>query len=513
MIKIRTREYTGPSPHAVAIRGRNPSKRPPEHLILERRKQDDKLAESVRQTEDLLATDIKLRWENSTTNKIHHNTVQRRLDCRLRGRQLELEERRQELRKILAEEDAYYIAQANSLKETLEEKQERMRKKAQELRAKREAERQKIVATKLDEQWKNQCEELRSVLSRRDQDQVCIERQHQLNVLAEMELERQAEEEMYAELWERDRLAKAAREERESQSAMERTYAMLDTLQQQRRENTIRREAEKRQIFHEAKEMQDDSLQLQEEMKKLSDIRLHKKMNYKKSLEKQIQIRSRAKKRDAKEELAHDSEVLTKAELDTERENIEAQKKKETRRLEEHKYRIYLEEQRKIEQQKEKEIEDFIQADVDKQKKKDAEKRRRKREARATYLQEVLNVRKQQVEQRREEQEEERKNEDIERERINRIIHDHSKIQKEDDKHKKIINRNYARDLVSQIEYQKERKRAEKVLEQREYEIGLLTEQSYESRLREVLERQNIQKIHPLRQHAMNNGRTIIFKD
>lgn len=133
---------------------------------------------------------------------------------------LELEERRQELRVMLAQEDRENTARAESLGETIEEKQARMRSKAQMLKQKREEERQKIVTEKLDLLWQNQCEELRSMLSRRHQDQVCLERKHQLNLIAEMEREKQAEEAMYAELWERDRLAKAAREEKEAQDAM-----------------------------------------------------------------------------------------------------------------------------------------------------------------------------------------------------------------------------------------------------------------------------------------------------
>ena len=121
---------------------------------------------------------------------------------------------------MLADEESHYIQQAYSMKETMEEKQARMRKKAAELKQKRETERKKTVVEKLDQQWQNQCEELRSVLTRRHQDQVCLERQHQLVQAAEIEREHQAEDMMYAELWERDRLAKAAREEKEANEAM-----------------------------------------------------------------------------------------------------------------------------------------------------------------------------------------------------------------------------------------------------------------------------------------------------
>ena len=70
--------------------------------------------------------------------------------------------------------------------------------------------------------FRDQCEELRSIQSRRQQDEVCIDRVEQIAIKAELERKRQEEEEMYAQLWEKDRLAKAAREEKEAQQQIER---------------------------------------------------------------------------------------------------------------------------------------------------------------------------------------------------------------------------------------------------------------------------------------------------
>ena len=59
-------------------------------------------------------------------------------------------------------------------------------------------------------------------MSRRHQDEVCVDRMHQLALKAEQERRRQEEERLYAGLWEHDRLAKAAREELETQQQIER---------------------------------------------------------------------------------------------------------------------------------------------------------------------------------------------------------------------------------------------------------------------------------------------------
>lgn len=80
---------------------------------------------------------------------------------------------------------------------------------------------------------RNQCEELRSTLSKRQQDQVCVERLEQLRIKEEIEREKQANEIMYAELWEKDRLAKAAKEERDAISAHDRNREVLTILRKQ----------------------------------------------------------------------------------------------------------------------------------------------------------------------------------------------------------------------------------------------------------------------------------------
>ena len=52
--------------------------------------------------------------------------------------------------------------------------------------------------------FRNQCEELRSTLSKRQQDEVCVERLEQLRLKEEIEREKKEHEAMYAKLWEQD---------------------------------------------------------------------------------------------------------------------------------------------------------------------------------------------------------------------------------------------------------------------------------------------------------------------
>ena len=82
-IRIRAREYNGPSPHAVAILARNPSRVPIDNLILQSRKKDGQLAAAVERTEEQTKVDLKMQWERNTTKKIIGNTIQRRVRAKL----------------------------------------------------------------------------------------------------------------------------------------------------------------------------------------------------------------------------------------------------------------------------------------------------------------------------------------------------------------------------------------------------------------------------------------------
>ena len=74
---------------------RPPNKRPPEHLILERRAKDDKrqLAQDLTKYNKLY--DLKNDWERWTDRKIQINTVKRRVDNLMEANKFSIEDRRE----------------------------------------------------------------------------------------------------------------------------------------------------------------------------------------------------------------------------------------------------------------------------------------------------------------------------------------------------------------------------------------------------------------------------------
>lgn len=147
------------------------------------------------------------------------------------------------LRAMLRAEEQRYLREMEAGEETVLERQAKMRERAKFLKDKREEERLQFVQEKYDQQFRygkqnyqcfdyvssalsnidnlcdlnyrkktlklclffrNQCEELRSTLSKRQQDEVCVERLEQLRLKEEIEREKKEHEAMYAKLWEQD---------------------------------------------------------------------------------------------------------------------------------------------------------------------------------------------------------------------------------------------------------------------------------------------------------------------
>ena len=90
----------------------------------------------------------------------------------------------------MEQEEARYMTELASKKETNLERQSKMRERARHLKGLRETERQAFVEKKLEQRWRDQCEEMRSLLVKRNQDNLFEERAEQIRLKAE-EYERQ----------------------------------------------------------------------------------------------------------------------------------------------------------------------------------------------------------------------------------------------------------------------------------------------------------------------------------
>nr|XP_004226085.1 cilia- and flagella-associated protein 53 [Ciona intestinalis] len=496
----RTREHTGPTPHSVSIRAKMPSSKLPEHLLLERRRQEDLREEAILITKYNKMFDLKNDWERITDRSIQKNTVQRRVKDLMEQRKLELDERRQKLRELLSAEDEEYVREMEAKHETLEERQNKMCERAKLLKAKRETERQAFVEEKLDQQWREQCEELRGVLSRRHQDEVCVDRMQQLAAKADLERRKQEEEAMYAQLWEKDRLAKAAREEQEAQQQIERNRAMVDTLRTQKASLQAKKLEEKRLIAEEAKLLiEERELRSLEEERASQQKRLLQKQ-HKSSLEKSMKLKLQREAKEQQEELALDMKILEQLLEESRNEAHEMVERKHRRREEEQKYREFLQQQLEEETRREKELDRLIDVDVAAMWSKRIHQWKLEKEARNRLMRDVMETRRKQLQEKLQKLAYEKEVLKRDCEEIMAAVEEHNKLEDERVQRTKMINKNYESDLLAQIDHQKSKKDERKMEELREYNEGLQTEAKYQQRLKNVLSSATSErKTHPMR--------------
>ena len=84
------------------------------------------------------------------------------------------------------------MSEISAKQETTLERQAKMRERAKYLRDTRESERVALAEKKLEQRWRDQCEEMRSLLVKRNQDEVFQDRAEQIRQKAE-EQKRQLE--------------------------------------------------------------------------------------------------------------------------------------------------------------------------------------------------------------------------------------------------------------------------------------------------------------------------------
>jgi len=94
--------------------------------------------------------------------------------------------------------------------------------------------------------FREQCEELRIQQMKKHQKELCEDRLAQLALKEELKKQQKKEEQMFAELWKEDRLAKEKREAVEKQKSAEQNREMLNVLSAQVAVLSARKEEAKR---------------------------------------------------------------------------------------------------------------------------------------------------------------------------------------------------------------------------------------------------------------------------
>jgi hypothetical protein len=137
------------------------------HKMIESRKRADN---AYREMDAVMVADRKIfqmaNFENVTANKIESRMKREQFEKRKQEHEVKLHDRRQQLADLYNSEIETWRAQVLANVETLEDRQARIMERAYALRDAREKERMSLVKEKYDEQWRDACDDARTLDSK-----------------------------------------------------------------------------------------------------------------------------------------------------------------------------------------------------------------------------------------------------------------------------------------------------------------------------------------------------------
>ncbi|NP_001038595.2 cilia- and flagella-associated protein 53 [Danio rerio] len=498
--RIRCREITGPA-HSVALKARPPLSRDIDDIFVRRRKQEATRGEVLEFTKDQSSCDVRMRWERNTQRRVVSATVNRHLQDALDQYQMGIDEKRERLRELLESEELELFKEMEAKKETVLERQAKMHEGAKTLRERRESERQRVVADKLDQLFREQSEELRAVQIKRRQDQVCTERESQIRTKEEVRRVQEEEEKLFAQMWESDRLAKEERHNLELQRQRE------NNLQQKAVLQTQMDMAEQQRI--QAKELKQEEAQLlkdQREMLRLEAEREHRQKlqdqeKRRKQLDLSLRLKMKRLTRDRQEELALDMSILEQLLAQEKDEKQDEVLKKLERQEEQRRYREYLTQQLEEQKRLEAETEQLFESELQQAWARREAQWRLEKTARDRLMKDVMDTLRLQIQEKLNENMQKQAEAFKEKEELDRIIQANKLLDEEEKAHFREATKEYQADLLAQMMYRQRIREAEEAEKEYEFQKGLMYEEQYNKKIQDILSRpiSSTTAVHPFR--------------
>ncbi|KAG8504522.1 Cilia- and flagella-associated protein 53 [Galemys pyrenaicus] len=450
---------------------------------------------------------LKTEWEQHTDRKFMKSIVQARIQDAMQGFIINTEERRNKLRELLALEENEYFSEMQLKEETIEEKKDRMRDKIRLLKEKKEKERQDFVTAKLDQQFRERCEELRVKLSSIHQKKVCEERKAQVAFNEELKRQKLLEEQMFSKLWEEDRLAKEKREAEEERRQKELVENARLGLDAQITSIRAHMQAAQRLKQEEARLVENNSAQvkLEDEQDKLKKQEI--KQANKAALEKGLQEKMERMQQELRDEQHLDMQLVQRALEDLQKEAEKKKQKREEMIREQKIYNQYIAQRREEEKAQEKELDRILEEEREKKLAEKDKELRLEKEARKQLENEVMCTRKLQVQEKLQRKAKEQEERAVEQERINEGLRELNREEKESFARRCDLAQEYKKQLRMQICYQQQAREARKEEECREFEVGRAANKLFQDKVQEILSAQPLllQNVHPMRRACPNS--------
>ena len=421
-------------------------------------------------------------WENKTNKRIANNIVQRRFEMLKTADKDELDAKRERLRSLLAQEEAELQQELLRQKPDPVAIHAEMEARAKALSERREAARQKYADEMRYKQWRAACDPLRSHDSKIITVSATNGRAEQVQAKKDQKEQAQAEEAVFAEMWEKERLKKEERYTNDIIAARQRDAECVTMLDEQLRVFQLRKSEDAREREREEQELKKTWAAADAEAAAAEEAaRAHARqlgvdlLNF--NIENQKQVEAQlAEERRLDEMMVRDAMNKAKAEEERER-DARAQAKEEARM-----YRKHLMAMMQREAQTEGERDRLIKEYEDQAWAKREKVWQAEANARAKLLEDVLATRKRQVAEHDEEMMADRARLVEEKAQMDRRAREDA----ERSYRLKVQNR---ADIEAQMQAREEKKQQAAMEAKREYRQAMLAEQAYQSAIAEDIKK------------------------
>ncbi|XP_065672957.1 cilia- and flagella-associated protein 53 isoform X2 [Hydra vulgaris] len=485
----RHREFTGPTPHSVAILGRLKSKQPAEHLTLERRKIEELRNQSIAEAKFDKLKKLKAAWEMKTDQLLEKSCVMRNIEKHFQEEQKALEIRKEKLKLMLEAEEKKYLLELDCKEEV--DQQKIMKDKLEFLKKKRESEKQLYVAEKMEKKFREECHDLRTQLSKQTQNKIFADRNEQLLIKAE-KLKKEAEIEHYfAEMCKQDIKYKELQEEIKAKEKAKLNQSVIETLNMQCQALENQRQEEKKIKQNEANILKKEVNELKAE-ENLRNKQIKAKMLFEK---KEQDLLLKLKKESKAKEKDFDFETQNTYDKVLEKQMIEKKKRQQWKEM--NCFMNYIEKTHHQKLQNERIFEEHIIEEVKKQMTKKDERMRKEKDAKKKLMDDVLKTRRIQVDEKQMLLKEKSAQKLVERQEIEKNIEEYKMLNNERLVRAKKENKKYQMDLLHQIEFEKQKKEKDAIEAKKEFQDMQNSGKQYYKKLFVELNKMDSSKLPP----------------
>ncbi|XP_068508973.1 cilia- and flagella-associated protein 53 isoform X2 [Syngnathus scovelli] len=475
---------------------------PARRAMLLRQRQEEERQRASECAREREACRVNNRWLLTSEARNAGHSVRRDVDDVMMQHRCAVHQRQQRLRQLLEDEERQLVLSARQARETPSERQAQMRERAKSLHDAREAQRRQVVALKLDQQFREQCQELRQAQSKQRFLQVCEERAAQLRSQRELALARQREDDMFQQLWRADAHAKEERERCEATRARRCDQMQTEFLRQQLDDAESQRQSRRRDRQEQARQQEEQTQALQRQAQRERGLRHQGQAARRRLLDDSLRLKMERVAKEQQDELQLDLDILRQTLQDESQAQRDTADKRADLRDEQLRFRQYLADQTAARQKDEEEMEQMMGEKMKETWDRRERQNRLQQDARNRLMREVAESH--QLQNAQKQQREVQRRADIAKERmeVDAALQDTKQADEELSKRQRRAYVAYQAELQAQVEQLRRQRREREDEERREQRHLEQLEQEKLERKDRVLARPNDGIMHPFRKAA-----------